>query len=132
MYGELKRGIHLDFHTLPGVEDFAAEFDAEKFAQTLEEAGVRYVNAFAKCNLGFCYYNTKIGVKYDPLPQDMLGEMITACHARDIGVTAYLNFGLDHEICRRHRDFCKVFSARMGCAPGDFRRRLDLEDSTHG
>ena len=28
--------------------------------------------------------------------------------------------------------FCKVFSAKMGCAPGDFRRRLDLEDPAHG
>ena len=28
--------------------------------------------------------------------------------------------------------FCKVFAARMGCAPGDYRRRLSSENSAHG
>ena len=108
MYGELKRGIHLDFHTMPGIEDFGRDFNAEAFADRLEKTGVRYINAFAKCNLGFCYYNTKIGVKYKGYDGDMLGELLDACHRRDIGVTAYLNFGIDHEACRTHRDYMKV------------------------
>jgi AraC-like DNA-binding protein len=28
--------------------------------------------------------------------------------------------------------FSKVFSAKMGCTPGDYRRRLQDENSSHG
>lgn len=28
--------------------------------------------------------------------------------------------------------FCKVFAAKMGCAPGDYRRRVNSENSAHG
>ncbi|MFC3768752.1 hypothetical protein [Paenibacillus sp. GCM10012303] len=51
----LKRAVHLDFHTMPNVKDFAAHFDAGQFARTLKEARVEFINVFAKCNLGFAY-----------------------------------------------------------------------------
>ena len=56
----MKRAIHLDFHTLPGIYNFNEGWDPKVFADRLKEAGVEYVNAFAKCNLGFAYYPTKI------------------------------------------------------------------------
>ncbi|MBE6601446.1 MAG: hypothetical protein E7637_02930 [Ruminococcaceae bacterium] len=102
------REIHLDFHNQPGIEDFLKDWDAEVFAERLARSHVRYINAFAKCNLGFCYYDTAIGTKYPGLPCDMMGELITACHKRGIGVTAYFNTGLDHEACRTHREWSKV------------------------
>lgn len=102
------RAIHLDFHNLPYIENFLKDWDAEAFADRLARSHVQYINAFAKCNLGFCYYDTAIGTKYPGLAVDMTGELIRACHKRGIGVTAYFNTGLDHEACRTHREWCKV------------------------
>lgn len=102
------RAIHLDFHNLPHIDGFLKNWDAEAFAERLERSHVKYINAFAKCNLGFCYYDTQIGTKYSGLTVDMTGELIAACHKRGIGVTAYFNTGLDHEACRTHREWCKV------------------------
>lgn len=103
-----KRAIHLDFHTMPGVYDVGSIFHANKFAQTLEASGVDYITVFARCNLGFAYYPTKVGTVHPSLKIDLLGEMITACHERNIKVAAYFNAGIDHEHALRHREWCKV------------------------
>ena len=93
------RAFHFDFHTSPGVKGILKNFDADKFARQLENAHVEHVNVAARCNMGFSYYNTKLGVKYPGLGErDILGEMIDACHKRDIAVIAYLNVALDHEV----------------------------------
>ena len=104
----LKRAIHLDFHTMPGIYNFNECWDAAAFAQRLADAHVKYVNAFAKCNTGFCYYPTKVGVPYPGMKGDMFGDLLRECHKRDIGVTAYFNIAIDHEACRLHREWCKV------------------------
>ena len=103
-----KRAIHLDFHTMPGVYDVGSDFDADEFVQTLETAGVDYITVFARCNLGFAYYPTKIGTVHPSLQIDLLGEIIKACHAKNIKVAAYFNAGIDHEHALRHREWCRV------------------------
>ncbi|RAV10925.1 alpha-amylase family protein [Paenibacillus contaminans] len=104
----IKRAVHLDFHTLANIPDFGVNFDAKRFAQTLKDAKVDFINAFAKCNLGFAYYPTKIGLPHPHLKFDMLGQIIEECHKLDIGVAAYFNVGLDHEMARKHREWCLV------------------------
>lgn len=104
-----KRAIHLDFHTMPGVYDVGRDFDADEFAATLAGAEVDYITVFARCNLGFAYYPTKIGTIHPGLKQkDLLGPMVSACHKRGIRVAAYFNAGLDHEHALRHRDWVKM------------------------
>jgi len=61
---------------MPKIPDLGSEFNAKEFAKTLKDANVDYINAFAKCNLGFAYYPTKIGIVYPSLKCDMLGEMV--------------------------------------------------------
>lgn len=102
--------IHLDFHTMPGVYDVGRDFDGQKFAKTLKEADVEYITVFARCNLGFAYYPTSTGIVHPGLSagKDLLGEMVSECHAEGIKVAAYFNAGLDHEHALRHRDWCKV------------------------
>ena len=104
----LKRAIHLDFHTMPEIYDFNADWDAAAFAQRLQDAHVKYINTFAKCNTGFCYYPTKVGIPYPGMKGDMFGDLLRECHKRDIGVTAYFNIGIDQEGCRRHREWSKL------------------------
>ncbi len=104
-----KRAIHLDFHTMPGIYDVGIDFNGEEFAQTLKNAHVDYITAFARCNLGFAYYPTKVGIVHPGMKvKDMLGPMISACHKQGIRVVAYINAGLDHEHALLHREWCKV------------------------
>lgn len=102
----IKRAVHIDFHTMPGIYNFGENWDAKVFAKILKESGVEYINAFAKCNLGFAYYPTKIGVPYPNMKGDMFGDLLKECHKNGIGVSAYVNVGVDHEQARLHRDWC--------------------------
>lgn len=102
------RAVHLDFHTMPGIGDVGTTFEPSRFAGTLQATGVQYINLFARCNLGFAYYPTKIGVVHPGLDFDLFGKMIECCQAQGIGVAAYFNVRLDHEHAIRHRDWCRV------------------------
>lgn len=108
MLKSMNNALHFDFHTMPGIKDIFKNFDAEKFAEDLKNARVRYINFFARCNIGFSYYNTKIGIKYPGLERDILKEVLEACHKRGIGVTAYFNAGLNHEHTYLHQDWMVV------------------------
>lgn len=125
----LKRAVHLDFHTMPNVKDFAEHFDAGQFARTLKEARVEFINVFAKCNLGFAYYRTDIGIPYPYMKGDMLGEIVEECHKEGIGVAAYFNIGIDHEMARKRRDWCvlnKDGQVISGDRTGNFFRLMCL------
>ena len=103
------RALHFDFHTPPGVDNIFGNFDAEKFADQLKDVHIEYVNITARCNMGFSYYNTKVGKKYPGLgDRDPLREIIDACHKRDIGVTAYINLGLNHEFAADNHGWLKM------------------------
>lgn len=105
----VKRAVHLDFHTMPGVYDVGVDFNPDEFAATLKNAHVEYITVFARCNLGFAYYPTKIGVVHPGLRvKDLLGEIVGACRKKDIKTAAYFNAGLDHEHALRRREWCKV------------------------
>ncbi|MBO5198672.1 MAG: hypothetical protein J6B85_09195 [Lachnospiraceae bacterium] len=105
---EMNRAAHFDFHTMPGITGFGREFDAADFARTMQEANIAYVNVFARCNIGFSYYNTRIGTPYKGMKGSMLEDLIRECHRLNIGVTAYINGGLNHELCLKHPEYMKV------------------------
>lgn len=106
---KFRRALHFDFHTPPGVEHIFGNFDAEKFAEQLADAHIEYVNVTARCNMGFSYYNTNVGKKYEGLgDRDPLREILDACHKRNIGVTAYLNVGLNHEMGADNHGWLKM------------------------
>lgn len=104
----MKRAVHIDFHTMPGIYDFNREWDAAEFARTLRDAEVMYINAFARCNLGFAYYPTKVGIPYPGMKGDMFGDLLRECHKLDIGVSAYVNVGLDHEHASRNMGWLRL------------------------
>ncbi|MBO4897701.1 MAG: alpha-L-fucosidase [Clostridia bacterium] len=100
-----KRAIHIDFHTMPGIYNFNENWDAREQVKILKDAHVKYICAFCKCNEGFAYYPTKIGVPYPGMKGDMFGELLEECHKNGIGVSAYFNVGYDHEMAIKHRDW---------------------------
>lgn len=105
---KITRAIHIDFHTMPGVEDFGMGFTASELAQTLQDAHVDYVNVFGRCNIGFSYYPTKIGTPYPSMQGNLLGDTIEECHKRGIGVTSYLNGGLNHQLLLERPEYARV------------------------
>lgn len=109
---DISKAVHIDFHTVSGIYDFGERFDAAECAERLSAAHVNYVNIFAKCNLGFAYYPTELGVPYPNLKGDMFGELLRECHKRGIGVSAYLNVGYDYEMALRHREW-RVWSKEI-------------------
>ncbi len=115
----MKRAMHFDFHTMPGISGLFSGFSAEDFAEKLAENNVSYINFTCRCNIGFSYYDTKVGIKYPGLDRDMLKEVLDACHKRGIGVSAYVNAGLDHEMALRRPEFCRI--DRNGRVYGDNR-----------
>lgn len=108
MLKKMQRAAHFDFHTMPGIDNFGEEFDAERFAEQMASANVGYVNFFARCNAGFSYYKTKVGVEYPGMKGNMLADVVMECHKRGIGVTGYINAGLHHELSRIHYDWLNV------------------------
>lgn len=106
---KIKRAVHFDFHNLPALPDLGDDFSAEKFVATLVDSKVKYINFFARCNLGYSYYPTKVGVMHPYLKgRDIFGELLAECHKHDIGVTAYFNGGLCQDFADRHREWTIV------------------------
>lgn len=103
-----KRAIHFDFHTMPGVPDVGSQFDEVAFSEALCEARVEYITVFARCNLGFTYYPTEIGVVHPGLQTDLLGKIVKSCQARNIQVAAYFNVRLSHEEAIQHPEWLHV------------------------
>ena len=60
---------------------------------------------FARCNIGFSYYPTKVGVPYPNMKGNMFGSVVRECHKRNIGVTGYLNVGINHEAALRRPEW---------------------------
>ncbi len=107
-YRSMRRAVHFDFHTQAAIDNFGEDFDAAKFARTLADAKVTYVNVFARCNMGYSYYPTKVGVPHPYLKGNRLGDCVRECHKLGIGVTGYMNAGLNHELSARHPEWLQV------------------------
>ncbi|MBP3301217.1 MAG: beta-galactosidase trimerization domain-containing protein [Clostridia bacterium] len=109
MLKPIKRAVHFDFHTMPGVDDFGENFDASLFARQMKDAHVEYINFFGRCNIGWSYYPTKVGYPYPGLNgKNILGDVVRECHKLGIQVTGYLNAGVHHEALLRHPEWSKV------------------------
>jgi len=102
--------IFFDHHTMKACPDVGHDFQADEFADSLQAAGVDLLGFHAKCNQGFCYYDTQIGIRHPSLPPglDLFGETVRACNQRGIAVTAYLNCGLSNEDALQHPEWCMI------------------------
>ena len=68
--------VHIDFHTMPNINDFKSGADAALIAETLYRAGVESVNLFLQCNQGFSYFPTKVGTPYPYMKGDLFGSLL--------------------------------------------------------
>jgi hypothetical protein len=105
------RQVHLDFHSSADVQDIAAEFDPDEFADTLKSAHVNSVTCFARCHHGYIYYDTKKNPerKHPHLKRPrLLEEQIEACHRRGIRVPIYTTIQWDAFSAEAHPEWRQV------------------------
>ena len=100
-----KWALFFDFHTMPANPDVGKEFDMDAITDWVKDCGVDFMVFPARCNLGTAYYPTKLGIPHEAMEGDLYGDLVAACHAKDIAISAYINVGLSHEESYRHRDW---------------------------
>lgn len=84
------RMLHIDAHFARQPNPYA-DFDAERAAATIHDAGFQMVSIFAVCNRGLSYYPTKIGTVHPGLKRNFTGEFSKALKKRGIRVIAYVS-----------------------------------------
>jgi hypothetical protein len=97
--------LFFDFHTMPANPDVGKAFDFDAMTDWFAECGVDFIVFPARCNLGTAYYPTKLGIPHEAMHGDLFGNLVAACHAKKIAISAYINVGLSHEESYRHRDW---------------------------
>jgi hypothetical protein len=102
------RQVHLDFHTSPLIAGIGADFDAEEFAVSLEQAHINSITCFAVCHHGLSYYPTKVGTPHPQLNRNLLGEQIEACHRHGIRVPAYITVVWAEEQANQHPEWRQI------------------------
>ena len=102
--------MFFDMHTMQTCPEVGMNFDAKRFAEKLHEIGVDLTGFHAKCNQGFCYYNTQIGNRHPSMAEgrDIFGEVVSECGKRGIKVSAYFNCGLSNEDAVLHPEWSRV------------------------
>lgn len=102
------RQVHLDYHTSEAIPGIAADFDADHFANTLQQAHVNSVTCFARCHHGWLYYDSpRFPELVHPglVNKNLLRQQIEACHARDIRVPIYITVQWDHRSAMTHPEW---------------------------
>ena len=97
--------LFYDNHTMKACPDVGARFNVEEFTDQIVACGVDYLTFHARCNQGFAYYNTEIGIKHPSLKYDLFGKLAEACKGKGIALTAYINGGISHEEGIVHREW---------------------------
>jgi hypothetical protein len=100
------RQIHLDCHTSEKIAGIGADFDADRFADTLQRAHVNSVTLFSRCHHGWIYHDTKFeDLKHPHLECDLLPLQMEACRARGIQTPVYVTVGWDERAAREHPEW---------------------------
>ena len=100
-----KWALFFDFHTMPANPDVGKGFDMDAITDWVKECGVDFMVFPARCNLGTAYYPTKLGIPHAAMDRDLYGDLVAACHAKGIAISAYINVGLSHEEAYQHREW---------------------------
>jgi len=100
-----KWALFFDFHTMPANPDVGKKFDMDAITDWFKDCGVDFIAFPARCNLGTAYYPTKLGIPHPAMQGDLFGDLVKACHAKGIAISAYINVGLSHEEAYRRRDW---------------------------
>lgn len=100
-----RRKVHILYVSPEWVKDRGVSFDAEDYAEKLSHAGIRTIELYTKDHHGYVYFKSKTGRQY---PQDVLGQMLTACHRRGIRLIAYYSVAFDNYASGLHPEWLQI------------------------
>ncbi|MBT4484470.1 MAG: twin-arginine translocation signal domain-containing protein, partial [Candidatus Latescibacteria bacterium] len=100
----INRQLILETH-FGNYKEIFNNFDAEAAAQMYEEAGVDLLCYFGKCQNGYSYYPTKIGVEHPGLNRDFTGELTEALKKRGIRCMVYFFPAMERRLQKIHPDW---------------------------
>jgi hypothetical protein len=101
-YDSDRRRAHFPHLTPDWVREPWKNFDAERWADQLHQAGMKSVVFAVKQSYGEAYYPSKVACSY--VGRDLLGPLTKALHARDMRILAYINLN-DRCILQKHPDW---------------------------
>ncbi len=97
--------LFFDFHTSGRIEGIGKDFHPDEFTDHVAACGVDFITFHARCNQGYAYYDTRIGIRHPGLSFDLFGELAGACRKKGIRLAAYFNGTLSDAEARLHRDW---------------------------
>ena len=100
----LTRHCHIDSH-FGGFRQVYRDFDAERTAASISEAGFQTATFFAKCWAGYSYYPTRIGTVHPGLACDFTGDLARALQRRGVRRLVYFNLGQERSLHRQHPEW---------------------------
>ena len=105
MKTEFRYALFFDFHTSGRIEDVGKDFQPGEFTDRIVACGVDFITFHARCNQGYAYYDTRIGIRHPGLSFDLFGELAGVCREKGICLAAYFNGTLSGAESLLHRDW---------------------------
>lgn len=110
------RKLFFDFHSSGTAIGLASRYNAEQWAQRVQEANAQAVSVITKCGFGYSYYR-KGNIRYvhPHLPEgvDMLGEQVEALHRRGIKALGYYHTFNSEPIASAHPEWLERDAAGL-------------------
>jgi len=107
-YRNSYRKLFFDYHNYEAALNIASRFNAERWADQLEQAHVQAVSLHSYCNHGWRYYRKgTTGYIHPGLPEglDIVDEVMKVCQNRNIRVIAYFNVHGGEPMDQYHPDW---------------------------
>jgi hypothetical protein len=104
-YDTSYRKLFFDFHSPGTAVGLASGFDAERWAERVQEANAQAVSVCTKGGYGYSFYREgSVRYVHPHLPSglDMLGEQIAALHKRGIRAIGYYHTFNSEPVARDH------------------------------
>jgi len=105
MTPEFKYALFFDFHTSGRIGGIGKDFHSGEFTDRIAGCGADFITFHARCNQGYAYYDTRIGIRHPGLSFDLFGELAGACREKGIRLAAYFNGTLSDAEARLHCDW---------------------------
>lgn len=105
MKTEFRYALFFDFHTSGRIEGVGKDFQPGEFTDRIVACGVDFITFHARCNQGYAYYDTRIGIRHPGLSFDLFGELAGVCREKGICLAAYFNGTLSGAESLLHRDW---------------------------
>ena len=100
-----RRELFFDFHTMDCNKKVGHKFDAGKLTEYFHASGADTIAFPFRCNQGFAYYNTRLGIRHPGLDFDLLQKLTDCAHAAGLMVHAYANSLLSHAEMLQHPEW---------------------------